>query len=455
MRRQKRSGTIIILLLITAILGALLYLYNSAIFERTPPKIELEKTIHWNLKTPIPLKVSDASGIKFLRVTLSDGENTIVLAKKLFEGSQKEVTLDITFPKTGFFSKKRVFDLIVETTDGSKWNFFAGNQAVQKSILHVDTRKPELYILTNSYKITKGGVGTIIFKADDENLKELYIKTNIGHTFYPTPFYKEGYYIALVAWPSDEPTFRAEVVVEDHAGNKAKSRVKFYLQGKKYRQSQIALKENFLNGKIADLIEEHYGDRIGTPVLEKFKLINESLRQTNEEVIEKFTKKVPTELLQTFSINPFYPLKNGAAVASFGDHRFYQFNKEGVSESYHLGLDLASTAQADIVASNPGTVVYAEYNGIYGKNIIISHGLGIYSLYGHCSAFTVAKGDVVNAGEVIAKTGLTGLALGDHLHFGILVQGVEVRPEEWMDASWMKDNLFKVMQDAKKIIDRK
>lgn len=258
-----------------------------------------------------------------------------------------------------------------------------------------------------------------------------------------------------MAWPSDKPTFRAEVVAQDYAGNKAKSRVKFYLKGKKYRQSRIALNEKFLNGKIADLVEEYYSEQLGTSPLEKFKLINETLRQDNEALIEKITKGIPTDLLKTFSLKPFYPLKNAAAVASFGDHRFYQFNKEPVSESYHLGLDLASTAQANIISSNKGEVVFAEDNGIYGKNLIVSHGLGIYSLYGHCSAFTVEKGDMVNAGEIIAKTGLTGLALGDHAHFGILVQGVEVRPEEWMDKNWMKDNLFNVMKNAKKIIDRK
>jgi murein DD-endopeptidase MepM/ murein hydrolase activator NlpD len=49
---------------------------------------------------------------------------------------------------------------------------------------------------------------------------------------------------------------------------------------------------------------------------------------------------------------------------------------------------------------------------------------------------------------------MTGLALGDHLHFGIVVQGIEVRPEEWMDANWMRVNVFNVIEDAKKIITR-
>jgi len=80
--------------------------------------------------------------------------------------------------------------------------------------------------------------------------------------------------------------------------------------------------------------------------------------------------------------------------------------------------------------------------------------LGVYSLYGHCSSYMVKEGDAVKAGDSIAKTGVTGLALGDHLHFGMYVQGVDVRPEEWMDAVWLKESIFSVIDAAKKTIDR-
>jgi len=107
---------------------------------------------------------------------------------------------------------------------------------------------------------------------------------------------------------------------------------------------------------------------------------------------------------------------------------------------------------ASIRASNPGTVVYADENGIYGNMPMIDHGLGLYTLYGHCSQILVKEGDHVNAGEVIAKTGTTGLALGDHLHFGMLVQGIEVRPVEWFDGKWIKKFIDNVFSEADKII---
>jgi len=424
-------------------------------FERKVPTVELVSKIAWNLKKPIQIKISDESGIKFIRAILSDGKNSIVLVKKLFQISKKEYVLDIKFPRTGFVSNKRSFELTIEAVDASKWNFLSGNQAIKKSIIHVDTKRPELIVINNSYKIIKGGVATVVFKAKDANLKELYIQTNFGKKFYPTPFYKDNYYVSLLAWPSNEKGFKATIVARDNAGNIAKSRVRFYLKGKKYRVSKINLKDRFLEGKITDLAEDDNPASVEMSKLERFKYVNETMRGSNEKVIEDVTSKTETNRISSFSMKPFYPLKNAAAVASFGDHRYFKYDGNLVSESYHLGLDLASTAGADVVISNAGEVVYARYNGIYGKNIIISHGLGVYSLYGHNSSFLVDEGEQIKAGDVIAKTGMTGLALGDHLHFGMLVQGVEVRPEEWMDKNWMKDNIFGIISSAKKMIDRK
>ena len=142
-------------------------------------------------------------------------------------------------------------------------------------------------------------------------------------------------------------------------------------------------------------------------------------------------------------------------MASYGDERHYYYkNKDHkISHSFHVGYDLASTKMATIKTSNAGTVVYANENGIYGNMPMIDHGLGLYSLYGHCSQLLVNEGEEVNKGQAIAKTGVSGLALGDHLHFGLLVQGIEVRPVEWFDQSWIRKNVDNIFKDADKIIE--
>ncbi len=455
-RRRGSFGRVFVLLLLGGIVGGLAYLYNSVMFEQKKPVLKVVDTLHWNFKKPIPITVSDESGVKFVRVTLSDGKSTVVLANESFKDVQKKVNIQAKYPRTAFFDKKSKLILHVEAADNSMWNFLMGNE-VKKSIpIKIDVKKPNLNILTNSYSIVKGGVGSVIFSADDENLEKLYIQTSSGKIFKPTPFYKDGYYISLVAWEHDKKDFVANVIAIDKAGNESREKIRFYLLGKRYRVSKIKASDKFINGKISELAREYAPDN-GENMnnLEKFRFINETLRQENEAKIHSIANKLSAERISNFSLKPFYPLKNSAAVASFGDHRYYKYKGQTVSESYHLGLDLASTARADIKSSNDGVVVYADVNGIYGKNIIISHGLGIYTLYGHCSSLAVSVGDKVRRGEVIAKTGLTGLALGDHLHFGTLVQGVEVRPEEWMDKKWFTDNVVMMIKDAKKLIDRK
>jgi len=456
MRKQRKSSIAAFVLgfIFLVLVGGVAFVFNSSSFEREAPKIVLPKEIEWNLKDPISVHIEDTSGIRSTRASLSDGEKSVVLDTKEFKSPAKAVDLNISFPKTGFGANKKVFELSIEATDNSKWNFFAGNSVNAKSVIKVDTRRPDVNIIGSSYKIMKGGAAVVIFKAQDEAMKSLYVETNFGKKFYPTPFFKEGYYITLVAWPTNSENFTASVVAIDRAGNLTRAHVPYFLQDKKYKTSTIALEDRFLDGKISDLIAEMAPERSSLTKLEKFKFVNEDMRKGNEVNILKATSGVPLEPILGFTLKPFYPLRNGKVVASFGDHRYYEYDKQPTSESYHLGLDLASNAQATIVSSNDGVVVFARENGIYGNNIIISHGLGVYSLYGHCSSYMVKEGDVVKAGDPIAKTGFTGLALGDHLHFGTYVQGVDVRPEEWMDEVWLKESIFNVIESAKKIMDR-
>ena len=455
MRTQRKSSSGLVLgIVIAMLLGGLIYLFNSSVFEREAPVISLDKEIEWNLKEPFSVSIKDNYGLKRVRAILSDGENSVILETKEFRNPEKAFDLNISFPKSGFGANKKLFELTIEAKDNSKWNFFAGNETITKSIIKVDTKRPEVNIIASSYRIMRGGAAVVIFKAVDESMKSLVIETNFGKKFHPTPFYKDGYFISLVAWPTQSSSFKATIVAKDRAGNITQVPVSYFIQERKYRESTIALQDSFLDGKIADLVAEIAPEKNALGRLEKFKFVNETMRLANEENIFRVTSKTPTERISEFNLKPFYPLRNGKVVASFGDHRFYEYDKKPASESYHLGLDLASNAQATMQTSNDGVVVFAKENGIYGNNIIISHGLGVYSLYGHCSSYMVKEGDVLKAGDAIAKTGLTGLALGDHLHFGMYVQGIDVRPEEWMDSAWLKDSLFSVMENAKKVIDR-
>ena len=95
-----------------------------------------------------------------------------------------------------------------------------------------------------------------------------------------------------------------------------------------------------------------------------------------------------------------------------------------------------------------GRIVHASDLGIYGNCVVIDHGLGVQSLYGHLSSIGVKVGDMVEKGQEIGRSGMTGLAGGDHLHFTMLVGGQQVTPVDWWSAQWMQDRVLRKIMAA-------
>ena len=431
------------------------YVYNAPQFEREKPQIKAPSIMYWNKVDAQEIKVTDNVALKDYTVELSDGNNSIILDQAPFANQDKEETIVLKYPKSKVLDKKaKKMTLTITVNDKSMWNMLSGNMAKKTIEVYVDYKRPNVNILANSRMINQGGSALVVFQAQDDNLDKLYIEAN-GNKFKPQPYKKEGYYAALIAWPFAMDTFSAKIIATDLAKNKRVTEIPFYHKNPRYRTSHIKASDKFIDGKITDLAASDPDYATITDKLEKLKSINETMRLRNEALIHGISKNVSTEILDSWKVKKFYPLRNGQKVASFGDHRYYYYDKKDniVSESYHVGYDLASNSMADIKTSNAGKVVFADENGIYGNMPMIDHGLGLYTLYGHCSQLLVSEGDKVNAGDVIAKTGKTGLAMGDHLHFGILVQGIEVRPVEWFDKNWIKKFIDNVFKQADAIID--
>lgn len=435
-----------------AIIGGVIYLYNSKVFERNIPVITMSGDKYWNLQEPIDVSIEDDSGIKFYEIKLYTSAGEKVLKQEALMTPVKKLELKLEYPKMAYSTKDENIKIIINATDSSQWNFFSGNSSHNEKTFIVDKKKPNLTLITNSYGIYKGGSALVVFKADDENLKDLYIEVNNNKHFKVQPFHKEGYYTSLVAWPVRDATFDARIIATDKAGNMTRVHIPYYQKAKGYSISNIKLSDKFLKGKIAELAYEYELTQGVDDPIRQFQIINEDVRANNEKIIHDVTSKVSSEMVDGFYIKPFYPLKNAQKVASFGDHRKYFYDNKEISESYHLGLDLASVKMGEIKTQNHGFTVYAEENGIYGNLPIVHHGMGLYAIYGHCSSLRVSAGDSIKPDDLVANTGKSGYAMGDHLHFGILVQGIEVRPEEWMDEEWIRLNITEVMKNAKKLI---
>ncbi len=441
------------ILVVVLILGAIGFVYFSPLFEKEPPKIIVHTNGFTNLKNPIEIEIKDNSGIKYYKIVLVANTMVEELVNIQNPSLGKDVKIKLKLPKN--IDAKEI-KLIVEASDTSKWHFFAGNSAKKEIILKVDKTSPDAEIINNSYAIGRGGSAAVVVKAKDENLKDAYILINNKYKFKLTPFVKKGYYVSLVAWPVWDNTFDANLVVEDKAGNIVKEHIPFFWRTRgiyRLKNVKIRITENFIKNVARRVIEKMGFDVPENPV-ETFKLVNEKIRKMNEEKIYTLTNTVYEDKINSFYMLRFNPLPGSAKRADFGEMRHYYYKGEEISTAIHKGIDLAKIKRAKIYSSNNGKVIATEWIGIYGNTLIIYHKLGLYTLYAHTSEFKVKKGDFVRRGEVIALTGATGAVFGDHLHFGVYVQGIPVQPREWMDSHWIKVNVSNVINKARGMILR-
>ena len=453
-RRKKSNFSLILWIFLLLIIGGgVFFAYTSPMFERTPPKIIANKTIAANSKTPIKFKLEDNRGIKSCKVTLKSEKQEIPLYNQKFLINSKTKEVEVPLPKEVLESKNSNWKILISVNDSSLWNFTLGNSAKFIANLIIDTTPPTITLIAATQNIKQGGSGVVIYKVEDKNLKETYIDIGDGITFKPIRYKKDGVFATLIAWPFNMDDFNPKIVAKDMANNKSIDDLNIYKIEKAYKTSKIKAKDKFIDGKITQLAQSDSEFANISDRLKKLKAVNELMRKKNEDLIHKYTKPV-TPFKDKWSIKPFKPLKGSKRVSDFGVKRYYYYKNPNniVSTSYHVGYDFASIKHDNIYSSNRGKVVFAASNGIYGNMPIIDHGFGLYTLYGHCSSVLVKKGDLVKENQVIGKTGTTGLALGDHLHFGVLVQGIEVLPLEWMKRRWIEDHINLIFRKADKIL---
>jgi murein DD-endopeptidase MepM/ murein hydrolase activator NlpD len=210
----------------------------------------------------------------------------------------------------------------------------------------------------------------------------------------------------------------------------------YELKNVNYKKSTIALTDSFLQAKVVPLVKD--ADARHGAVKDVFVAVNQRLRKENEDKIREITRKSTASILWS---GAFTQLSNSKVEANFADQRTYTYNNQPVDTAYHVGYDLSVTKRYPVEAANSGRVAFTGDLGIYGNTVILDHGLGLFTLYSHLSAIDVKDGDSIKQKQILGRTGETGLAGGDHLHYGVYLDGVAVLPVEWWDAKWIRDNI--------------
>jgi murein DD-endopeptidase MepM/ murein hydrolase activator NlpD len=213
---------------------------------------------------------------------------------------------------------------------------------------------------------------------------------------------------------------------------------------KPFKKSTITLEDKFIERVVPAILAGATDFKPAGTLVEQYVAINSELRKKNNATIHDLAAKTSPELLWGGAV--FLPFANTKAEAAFADFRTYVYQGRDVDKQVHLGFDLASFANTPVLAANRGKVVYASELGIYGNCVVIDHGMGVQSLYGHLSSIGVKVGDMVEKSQQLGKSGMTGLAAGDHLHFTMLVNGQMVNPIEWWDEHWIADRVLRKLK---------
>jgi len=312
---------------------------------------------------------------------------------------------------------------------------------------------PRVSVVSIHHFINLGGAEFVVLRATPEDVEAGVQVGDTRYRLYPgsaagitDPAMRVGFFALR---HDQDVSARISAYARDAAGNEVLVPLEHQPFVKKFVQSKIPIDQKFVD-RVVPAIASHTPDLkidTGSPegLLKGFLEINGNLRKKNNDFIASLAAKSEPRMLWT---EAFAQMMNSQVESRFADRRTYYFGDQEIDKQVHLGFDLATVQQAPVHAANTGKVVFADFLGIYGNCVIIDHGLGVQSLYAHLSQIGVKQGDTVTKGQEIGRTGSTGLAGGDHLHFTMLLQGTPVNPVEWWDPHWLQDRVNRKITEA-------
>jgi murein DD-endopeptidase MepM/ murein hydrolase activator NlpD len=387
-----------------------------------------------SLKRPLTITVTDAGvGLRSLRITAVQGGSSFELHNRDYPAGSVQVTE--TLPLVGKGLQEGAVELRLRAVDHARIRFGSGNAVEQTVNLVIDNQPPQIAVLTTQHNVNQGGAAVAVYTLSEEPAQT---GVKVGERLYPAYRQASGAYVCFFSLPWNLPpaAFAPKVQAVDQAGNERTVALYAHANPRQFPSDRINITAEFLANKIVPDFQRFFPEFSDS--LELFLKVNRDLRKENlAKVLEIGQQSAATPLWS----GVFMRQPNAAVPGFFAQPRTYLHNGMIIDHQTHLGIDLASTARAPVPAANAGKVVFAGDLGIYGNCVIIDHGLGLQTLYGHLSQIDVQVGNSVAKGHPVGRTGTSGLAGGDHLHFDVLVSGQQVNPIEWWDPGWIKNNV--------------
>jgi murein DD-endopeptidase MepM/ murein hydrolase activator NlpD len=398
------------------------------------------------VKTPLTVDLRAAKGgVRSVEIRLRQGSAKVVITQQAFTGpvtNEQRVALQIAGGTLGL--REGAATLEVLARDGFWRPIRVDDRPIATAQVSLDFTPPSLEIVGATRYWAQGGGGLVVLRSKGASR----VAVNVGglaFPAYPAGSPESNLFVDLVALPWNYQGAPLTAVAQDEAGNSTTRAVSIEVKPRRFKTDTIEIKDTFLERKLPELLPERGGAIPQGELLQGFLTVNRDRRKQAEETKRALaTKTQPRPLWEGAFIQP----RNTKVFSNFAETRTYRYHGQDVDTQIHFGYDLAAVQHGPVPAANSGIVVFAGPLSIYGNAVVVDHGLGLQTLYGHLSSIEVKEGDQVAKEQELGRSGSTGLALGDHLHYEVLINGVSVTPLEWWDGRWIRDHVGRPLREA-------
>ncbi len=429
-RRSRVRAGLLVVVLVLAVIGGVSYLgWRQSVpgvrVAGAPPRV-----VGHRAALTLTLQAARGAIARAEVRAVQDGKATVLVTRERL-GPRAELAVVLEPAAAGLHEGGAVIE--VSAVDDFWRPLRLDPRALASYPVTIDLTPPRLELISSTPYVAPGGAGLVVFRATGAARAE----TRVGGLAFPTfPMGPPDTRVGFFALPYDVAAGTALTVVAlDEAGNAASRGIPAQVLPRRFRHDAIEIKDAFLQAKVPELLPQHPPSQ---PLIDAFLVINRDQRRQAEEEKRRVAARTADRPLWE---GAFLQPRNTKVFSNFAEARTYVYHGREVDTSVHFGYDLASTRQAAVPAANRGVVVFAGPLTIYGNTVVLDHGLGLMTLYAHLSSIGVKVGDAVEKGQELGRTGATGLAVGDHLHYEVLVHGISVTPLEWWDAKWIQDRI--------------
>jgi murein DD-endopeptidase MepM/ murein hydrolase activator NlpD len=381
----------------------------------------------------ISVQAGDPKGVKSFSASVEQGGQSQTVYHDDTRSSQRNRVYTFSAgKKQAAFLKEGPAKLILQASS----NDLRGRTTTLSQDIQVVLRPPSIVADGRQHYINQGGSELVTLDLGGSWTEAGVRVGRYSAGSFPMPGQPENSNsrFSLFPYPWDvSPDTIPVAFVRNIAGTEATTTFWVKVFPKKFRESNIELKDSQLQKVDGELDPEGTGS-----LIDRFVKLNREMRRADNQQIYDLRTKTENRILWS---GPFEPMK-GARESYFADRRSYFYNGKKVDEQVHLGFDLAQTTNMPVLAANSGNVIYADHLGIYGNCVILDHGYSLQTLYGHMSKIGVKVGDRIKKGQSMGVSGSTGMAFGDHVHFSMLIAGIQVNPIEWWDEHWIHDRIL-------------